>query len=249
MIELRASTATADLLAQALDDLRSELINRCARELFDIHDTYQQRMRTLIAMTTERMGASLPISLEIRTEGLRIDRDLPPADDSLHWWHDQTLPMVGGAAMASALTGYTLAGISVMFAPVAAPIVVVTMIGSMIAGIFFSREAVADKRREKVLVNLEKALVENIKRAQRQATQQFNGLADRFDYAASGAFDQVLQIRTANLDHQVAQISLARRQTAEEKSALAEEIKERLTRLAALIQDIDQAQRSARDPA
>lgn len=246
MIELRTAPATTDLLAQALDDLRSEMIDRCARELFDIHDTYQQRMRTLIATTTERMGASLPISLEIRTEGLRIDRDLPPADDSLHWWHDQTLPMFRGAAMASALTGYALAGISAVFAPVALPIAATAMIGAMIAGIFFSREAIEDKRREKVLGNLEKALVANVKIAQRQATRQFKGLADRFEYVASDAFDQVLQIRTANLDHQVAQIELARRQTAEEKSALADAVKERLTRLAALIQDIDQALRSAR---
>ncbi len=246
MIELRETKANADLMAQALDELRSEVIDRCAQELFDIHDTYQQRMRLLIATTTERMGASLPISPDVRTQGLAIDLELTPVGDSLNWWHDRTLPMFRGAATASALTGYALVGISAVLVPVSLPIFAAAMIGSMIVGIVFSREAIADKRREKVLGNLERALVANVKLAQRQAIQQFKGLADRFEYAASDAFDQVLQIRTANLDHQVTQIELARRQTAEEKSALTDDVKEQLTQLSALLQDIDQAQRSAR---
>lgn len=240
LAHLRGTEDSAEQLVARADEFRSWVIDRCAGEMFAIHDAYHQRMHTLIAQTTERMGETLPVNLDASTQRLRLDREPTSLETPMHWFERARALFRGGAAV-SGMVGYGLVGWGAVFAPVTIPVAATALIGAMLAGLFFSHKALEDKRREQVLSKLQTVLSENVRVAQRQAVQHFNDLADRFEYAAIEAFNQIVEIRTARLDHQLAQIDLARRQTTEQRATSSAALQASLAQLEALLNDLDQA--------
>jgi len=201
-------------------------------------------MQSLIEQTTQRMGAGLRIALEADEPRLALAGQTVPIDAAEPLLERARL-MLRGATTSSAVTGYALLGYGMVVAPVAAAVAVPALIAAMFAGIYFSRNAIEDKRRDKVLAKLQSALAEQVRAAQRQAVHQFNTMADRVECDAADAFDQVMDSRTASLDQQLAQIERSRRQTREQKADRGEALNARLAQLQQLIQDTAQLQQTA----
>jgi len=241
MAQLRASERSAEQLVEGVDNYRSELIDRCATEVLAIHQAYQQRMQNLIEQTTGRMDAALQIALEADEPRLAVADQVVPMD-SAEPLFERTRVTFRGATTSSAMVWYALAGYSMVFAPVAAVVAVPALIVAIFAGVYFSRNAMEDKRRDKVLAKLQSALAEQVRAAQRQAAHQFHTMADCVECDAADAFHQVMDSRTASLDQQLAQIELSRRQTREQKADRSEALKTRLAQLQLLIQDTAQLQ-------
>ncbi len=244
MARLDTEQQSADQIVAQLDELRSQVIDRCASEILAIQEAYQRRMQQLISMTTEQMGNALQVTSDDQMQPELTSRGSASVDAQDHLFV-RTRTIFRGATTSSAVVGYGLIAVGMVTAPVSLAIAAPLLITAMVAGVYFAHDAIQDKRRVKVLSNLKNVLSENVRVARSQATQQFAELADRLEYAAIDAFNQVIDTRTASLERQIDQIETARRQTSEEKAAQSEHVKLHLETLAAMIKDIDREQQRA----
>jgi hypothetical protein len=231
---LRAEGSSADQLVARVNEIRSQVVDLCAEQMVEIQRDYQKRTQALIEATTERMGASLPVNLDAYTRGIDPLSGEPAVDAPMHWF-ERTRNMFFGASAATSMTG-----IAVSLASVAAPIAIPALIGAAIAGLFFSRKSIEDKRREQVLSKLEGVLATNVRNVQRQAAQQFADAAAHYERTATGSFDRVVKVQTENLERRLAEIEQAKQQTRDEKAEMGESVKERLGRINALLKETAQ---------
>jgi hypothetical protein len=230
---LRHGSKSADELVREAQAIRSSCIDLCSQIVYDIQGQYNRDVRALIEGCARRLGISYAGSEGHQVEGVQLDgeTDLNLAPQS--GFESVRNTFFGGMAGGSMAT-VALA----LFFPPAGVAVAVGQLAGFLAGIYYTREHMAARKKEEALTKLQAKLSDVLRVSLRQATQQFQALATEFERAASDAFEGAAEKTATDLQARLTAIDEARQRTRGDNLAKAAEVKAQLAQAEALLGEI-----------
>jgi GTP-binding protein EngB required for normal cell division len=230
LTELRTPQYDARQLCDRVEEFRSTCVDRCTQQVFEIQGTYNQRMKSLIASGSKHLGCSFSKELGTLIKGISLPSTVPELGIT-HNKFEQARNIFFGGTAGAAMLSFILPPVGLAAG--------IAQLAAFLAGSIYTKRNMEAKHKEEALIKLQGLLVDVVRLALKQATQQFNATASEFERSANEAFENAASATHQELQFKLKSIADTRNRTRQDNLEKISQLKQVVNQADQLLREIN----------